>query len=151
MSDLGDRLLDLLYPPKCAFCGKLVRGRRMICPDCEAGLPTLAPELQRQDISHLAVCVSPLYYTGVVRHSLHRYKFGGAAAYYRVYAELMAGCLHTCRGGCAPDRPSLRADPGENKKQPGPVRHLQCGGTTEKCTGCIPHGDILCGRTHPAG
>lgn len=97
MSSLFDRLLDLLYPPKCAFCGKLVRDGRMICPDCEGSLPAPEPELQRQDISHLAVCVSPLYYTGVVRRSLHRYKFGGAAAYYRVYAGLMADCLSTQR------------------------------------------------------
>lgn len=49
--------------------------------------------MQRQKISGLAVCLSPLYYTGDVRQSLHRYKFQGAAAYYRVYAELMSACM----------------------------------------------------------
>ena len=92
MNQLGERLLDLLYPPKCAFCRKLVTDRRMLCPDCERALPVPEKEKQSKKISGLAVCLSPLYYTGDVRQSLHRYKFQGAAAYYRIYAELMAAC-----------------------------------------------------------
>ena len=93
MNQLGERLLDLLYPPKCAFCRKLVTGGRMLCPDCEKALPVPEKEKQSKKISGLAVCLSPLYYTGDVRQSLHRYKFQGAAAYYRIYAELMAVCV----------------------------------------------------------
>ena len=92
MNQLGEWLLDLLYPPKCAFCRKLVTDRRMLCPDCEKALPVPEKEKQSKKISGLAVCLSPLYYTGDVRQSLHRYKFQGAAAYYRIYAELMAAC-----------------------------------------------------------
>jgi ComF family protein len=93
MNRLGERLLDLLYPPKCAFCRKLVSDGRMLCPDCESRLPVPEKEKQSRKISGLAVCLSPLYYTGDVRQSLHRYKFQGAAAYYRIYAELMAACV----------------------------------------------------------
>ena len=93
MNQLGERLLDLLYPPKCAFCRKLVTDGRMLCPDCERALPVPEKEKQCKKISGLAVCLSPLYYTGDVRQSLHRYKFQGAAAYYRIYAELMAACV----------------------------------------------------------
>ncbi len=93
MSRIGERLLDLIYPPKCAFCRRLVRNSRMLCVNCEQNLPYTEKEMQRQSISSLAVCLSPLYYTGDVRQSLHRYKFHGAAAYYRVYAEMMAACL----------------------------------------------------------
>ena len=64
----------------------------MLCPDCEKALPVPEKEKQSKKISGLAVCLSPLYYTGDVRQSLHRYKFQGAAAYYRIYAELMAAC-----------------------------------------------------------
>ena len=66
---------------------------RMLCPDCERALPVPEKEKQSKKISGLAVCLSPLYYTGDVRQSLHRYKFQGAAAYYRIYAELMAACV----------------------------------------------------------
>ena len=93
MNQLGERLLDLLYPPKCVFCRKLVTDGRMLCPDCEKALPVPEKEKQSKKISGLAVCLSPLYYTGDVRQSLHRYKFQGAAAYYRIYAELMAACV----------------------------------------------------------
>lgn len=93
MNRIGELLLNLIYPPKCAFCRRLVRDGRMLCPECERNLPRVNKEMQRQEISSLAVCLSPLYYTGDVRQSLHRYKFQGAAAYYRVYAELMAACL----------------------------------------------------------
>ena len=93
MNQLGERLLDLLYPPKCAFCRKLVTDGRMLCPDCERALPVPEKEKQSKKISGLAVCLSPLYYTGDVRQSLHRYKFQGAAAYYRIYAELMVACV----------------------------------------------------------
>ena len=64
-----------------------------MCPDCERALPVPEKEKQSKKISGLAVCLSPLYYTGDVRQSLHRYKFQGAAAYYRIYAELMAACV----------------------------------------------------------
>ena len=101
MKRLGERLLDLLYPPKCAFCRKLVSDGRMLCPECERRLPVPEKEMQRQKISGLAVCLSPLYYTGDVRQSLHRYKFQGAAAYYCIYAELMSACLS--EHGLTPD------------------------------------------------
>ena len=90
---LADRLLDLLYPPKCAFCRKLTGDGSMLCPGCEKTIARTGADAARRDIPHLALCLSPLYYTGAVRQSLQRYKFGGAAAYYRVYAELMTACL----------------------------------------------------------
>ena len=93
MNRLVERLLDLLYPPKCAFCRKLVRDGRMLCPDCEKNLPFPEKELQVQHFPHLALCASPLYYTGDVKKSLQRYKFHGAAAYCRIYGELMADCM----------------------------------------------------------
>ena len=35
---LLDAFLDLLYPPKCPFCGK-VGDQRGICPACKKALP----------------------------------------------------------------------------------------------------------------
>ena len=93
MSSLRERLLDLLYPPKCAFCRRLVQDGRMICPACEKNLPAPDHERQIQHFPHLALCVSPLYYTGDVSSSLKRYKFHGVSAYCGIYGELMAACL----------------------------------------------------------
>lgn len=97
----GGRLLELLYPSRCAFCRKLVPDGRMLCPDCEKHLPFAPEEDQIQQFTHLALCASPLYYTGDVRRSLQRYKFHGAAAYCGIYGELMSACL---------DRHGIRAD-----------------------------------------
>ena len=97
MSGLTEKLLDLLYPPKCAFCRKLTEDGRMLCPACENTIPRTGEDAVRRDIPHLALCLSPLYYTGAVQTSLQRYKFQGAAAYYRIYAELMAACLRAHR------------------------------------------------------
>ena len=38
--NIREGILDLLYPPKCAFCGTLVtRGDRGVCPTCLRDLP----------------------------------------------------------------------------------------------------------------
>ena len=90
---LTESLLELLYPPRCVFCRRLTEGSRMLCPDCERDQPFLTEEEQRKQFEDLDICLSVMYYTGDVRNSLHRYKFHGAAAYSRIYGELMADCL----------------------------------------------------------
>ena len=60
MNRLTEWLLDLLYPPKCAFCRKLVRDGRMLCPECERKLPWAKPEESALCIPHLALCLSAL-------------------------------------------------------------------------------------------
>ena len=104
MSGFFSGILDLLYPRKCAFCRRITRDGRMVCPECEKNLPFPAKEQEQQNIPPLALCLAPLYYTGKVRESLLRYKFHGAAAYCGIYAEFMAGCLQ--RHGVEADRVS---------------------------------------------
>ena len=88
---LLDRFLDLLFPPRCAFCRKLLNDEGMVCADCEAALPVTGPEaVQRLDKIE---CCSPLFYEGSVRASLLRYKFGGINAYAEVYGEFLSKCI----------------------------------------------------------
>lgn len=77
------RLLDLLFPPRCAFCQK--KSGSSICDACQAALPWVAEP--HPD------CHAPLYYTGDVRKMLHRYKFQGRASYAAVLGDLMRMCL----------------------------------------------------------
>ncbi|MER2151927.1 MAG: ComF family protein [Candidatus Limivicinus sp.] len=93
MSGWSEKLLDLLYPPKCAFCRKLTEDGSLLCPSCGKTIERTGDNAARRDIPHLALCLSPLYYTGAVQKSLQRYKFHGGAAYYRLYAGLMAECI----------------------------------------------------------
>ncbi len=87
-------LLDLLFPPKCAFCGKLLkRGERGMCAKCQAALPWLAGAAAEQKGEFYKVCVSPLRYQGEVRASIHRYKFKGGRGYAGLYGTLVAQCV----------------------------------------------------------
>jgi competence protein ComFC len=93
MSFLSD-FLDLLFPPKCIFCGKfLKKGADCMCPACAEALPfTKGPDVsQKGDFFDL--CVSPLFYEGDVRKSILRFKFKGAAAYADCYGRLLADCI----------------------------------------------------------
>ena len=39
---VGEALLDLLFPPKCPFCQRLLHDPRApLCPNCQASLPWL--------------------------------------------------------------------------------------------------------------
>ena len=88
-----DRLLELLYPTRCAFCHKLLDGGQKVCPACLRSLPYTPMAAQRQSFPHVEACVSPLYSEGNVRLSLHRYKFKSLTAYAEVYADFVAKCI----------------------------------------------------------
>lgn len=85
--------LDLLYPPKCVFCGRLLdRGGVCICPRC---MPTVARTSGggKQSGDFFTNCIAPLYYTDSVREAVVRYKFSGRAAYADTFAVLLAQCV----------------------------------------------------------
>lgn len=93
MSRFLHALLDLLYPPRCAFCHRLVESSAVtICENCRKALP-YTTNGGRQKADFVAACVSPLYYEDDVRESLLRYKFHGATGYAKAYAPLMADCI----------------------------------------------------------
>lgn len=80
-------ILDLLFPPKCVFCGELAED--MICAKCAANLPETG-DCAKEEVESGLVCVSPLYYEGQVRESLLRFKFEDRRHYAKAYAELLA-------------------------------------------------------------
>ena len=91
-------LLDLLYPPKCPFCGRILeRGEDRMCVLCRRDLPWAdgpGPAPEGCDL-----CLSPLHYRDGVRRAVHRYKFKGGAGLAGLYGELMAQCLSGRRDG----------------------------------------------------
>jgi len=83
-------ILDLLFPPKCVFCAKVLdKSDEGWCDKCTESLP-YADNHGRQDGDIFDFCVSPLYYTGVVRRSILRYKFRNAPHYADVYGRFLA-------------------------------------------------------------
>lgn len=83
--------LDLLYPPRCIFCHRLVESSaQTVCKACAESLPYAIGAGQRRKVTFVSQCVSPLYYEGLVRDSFLRYKFGGTTGYAEVYGKYIA-------------------------------------------------------------
>lgn len=83
--------LDLLFPPKCPFCGRVME-RAGICPACEKELPwTQDAEALREDVGGLC-CAAPLWYEDVAREGILRFKFQGGSAAAEPLGELVARC-----------------------------------------------------------
>ncbi len=94
MKGVIDNLLDLLFPPKCVFCGKLLDLQEEgLCAACRRDLPWLEGAAAEQVLGGGFLCVSPLRYRGSVRDSLRRYKFQGCRGYHRAYGPLLAHCI----------------------------------------------------------
>ena len=91
-------LLDLLYPPRCPFCGRVLeRGEDRMCALCRRELPRT--DGSGKTVAGCDLCLSPLHYRDGVRRAVHRYKFKGGAGLAGLYGELMAQCLSDRRDG----------------------------------------------------
>lgn len=90
-------LLDILFPPKCVFCGRITDSKsgdeKYTCSQCKKTLPwtSSASGVTRGDF--FAECISPLFYRDRVRDSVHRFKFGKQESYAKEYGRLIAEFL----------------------------------------------------------
>lgn len=86
-------LLDLLYPPRCPFCRRLLeRSGDLLCPECQRTLPWLTGSAAERKLEFVSLCAAPLRYRGAVRESVRRYKFSGMYWYSKPYGVLAAQC-----------------------------------------------------------
>lgn len=88
-----DLVWDLLFPPKCPFCGARVeRTTDAPCPNCPPNLWTQGGECLVPG-THFARCVCAAWYAGKLRDQVRRFKFHGqtkaAKAYGRKLAEVV--------------------------------------------------------------
>lgn len=96
-----DRLLGLLYPPRCVLCRRLLQDTEDgVCRVCRKTLRTVPASEQRRDIQRIELCAAPFRYEGAVRESLLRYKFYGVTAYARVYADFIAKSIDENQISC---------------------------------------------------
>lgn len=85
-------LLDLVYPPKCVFCGRLLqRTETELCRNCRTTLPEVERPITRGEF--FEACQSVYYYDGAVVDSIHRFKFSGMEHYATTYGRLIAMAL----------------------------------------------------------
>lgn len=90
-----DPILSLLFPPRCAFCGK--SGVRGVCPECEKSLPYCKTPLHERP--EIGACLAPLKYEGAVREALLRYKFHGGQSCCTGFGDLLAQAAAEHFGG----------------------------------------------------
>ena len=89
-----EKVLDLVFPPKCPFCQKILEDPRApVCPVCQPGLPWLEGKAAERRVDFADRCFSPLAYRDAVPGAVHRYKFSRVRALGKPFALLMAQCL----------------------------------------------------------
>ena len=90
---LPQTILNLIYPPKCPFCGRILeRGEEELCSRCQRKLPWTTG--QNDPVDFCDVSLSPLRYQDGVREAVHRYKFRYGRMHSRFLGTLMEQCLH---------------------------------------------------------
>lgn len=86
---IGDRVFNLLFPPKCALCGAVMdKHETDICTQCRTDSPECAGTHKK--FSFLDSWAAVWYYEGNIRNSLLRYKFHRARHYAPVYGRMLA-------------------------------------------------------------
>lgn len=83
-----NRLIEIFYPPHCAFCGSVMKPEYLqICSDCAQKLPE-PPAVRRGDF--YKVCVSALPYDDLVRKAVLRLKMGAKRTCAETFGRMMA-------------------------------------------------------------
>lgn len=108
----GKLLLDLLYPPRCPICDRILsRRERLCCAGCEKKLPRVigpvcmkcGKMIEREADEYCEDCrkyahvftrgTAAFAYTGAMRHSVYRMKAENRRDYLDFYADAMAQAL----------------------------------------------------------
>lgn len=86
-----DAVVNLVFPPRCANCGRV---DYQWCPQCaERLLQTPLNAQQRDDLSSLAGCVTSGVHEGILRHALHALKYENTPQVAPWLAARLALCL----------------------------------------------------------
>jgi len=86
-------LLDLFFPPRCAFCRKILKSDESgMCRKCSVSISrTHGGGTQSGDF--FSTCVSPLYYENNVRDAILRFKFNDATVYAGLFGKFLADSI----------------------------------------------------------
>ena len=95
--------LDLVFPPKCPFCERILEDPRApLCTVCQPKLPWLDEKDSFRKVDFTAGGWSALEYRDGVREAIHRYKFTPVRARGAALGMLMAQCVQ--------DHPEIRPE-----------------------------------------
>lgn len=89
--NLWDRVLDLLFPPRCPCCGTVTEAGA-VCPNCEQKLPWIEGDASVRVLEDGLLCCGPLWYEGVAREAILALKFQGRSSGAKPLGEWIAAC-----------------------------------------------------------
>ena len=82
--------LDLLFPPKCAFCGRILeRGEEKICRHCGEHLPAVE-DTKAVVEGPYGRCAVAFYYEDMVKTGIHGLKFQGRQQSAPIFATYLS-------------------------------------------------------------
>jgi len=87
---MKERLLQLLFPPKCILCGKMLQEEELdLCHSCRVDTEE-CPVTRQRKLPFLDSWLAVWYYEDWVRRSIIRFKFRGARGYAAGYGRMLA-------------------------------------------------------------
>lgn len=92
LKDLWGKVLDFVYPTKCAICNEtIIKREKQVCDKCEKSLKinSIITYIDMDDGKKIT-CFSPFEYSGKIKKSILRFKFKGYKNYSKFFAEVMA-------------------------------------------------------------
>ena len=88
------KLLDLLFPPRCILCRRVLpKDSPAVCSACQKSTLLSGTSPHRAKGAFYKCVYSALWYEGNVRKCLHRYKFGGKSSYAAPLAQILQHLL----------------------------------------------------------
>ena len=102
MKKLKEILVHIIFPRRCAYCGKVIEYSRRMCGKCESELPringVICPKCAREKDkcnckgaeNYFDSIAAPFYFEGCVRHGVHIFKFRNGFRNYEAYSLEMA-------------------------------------------------------------
>ncbi|MCR4925899.1 MAG: double zinc ribbon domain-containing protein [Clostridiales bacterium] len=100
------KFLGLVYPEKCACCGRVITPDSLVCEYCIDALPYINEPICTDCGIEKTNCtcnnrknsynslIAPFYYKGVIARSIRDFKFGSKKYIYRFLANEMANCVN---------------------------------------------------------
>ena len=85
-------LLDLLYPPKCMLCGRILEtAGETVCIRCGTALPEC--EGTPDHVQYFERCAAPFFYEPPIQDALLRFKFQRRRGYAEQFGRWMAASV----------------------------------------------------------
>ncbi len=89
--DFKNRILELIFPPRCMFCSTVVPIGNCVCSKCAC---SITPKTFVRTILEFGEenidCISPFKYSGKVREAIWSFKFRGRKHYAKYFAKVIS-------------------------------------------------------------